>query len=49
MKVVALWCPSCDRMFVGLSFPDALEKTKKHVDKAHPDYDPNWYDQERDK
>lgn len=38
------FCPRCDRSFQSFKgAADALEKVKKHVEKGHPDYDPDWW------
>lgn len=41
-----MYCPRCDRPYVGEGTPDtrALEKVKKHVSLKHPDHDPEWYE-----
>lgn len=47
---VTKFCPRCDKRFVGtgtdaeIAGEVALGEVKKHVTKAHPDYDPEWAD-----
>lgn len=33
-----VYCPRCDRLYPNLA------ACIEHVDKQHPDHDPEWYD-----
>lgn len=37
------FCPRCDKEFSGLTETLALAEVIKHVERAHPDYDPDWH------
>lgn len=41
-----MYCPRCDRMYIGEGTPEtrALAKVKKHVAGQHPDHDPLWFE-----
>jgi hypothetical protein len=45
MAVVTLYCPRCDREKTGEE-KEAWTRLRKHVELAHPDYDPLWADEE---
>lgn len=38
------FCPRCDRAFSGDTKEKAEEVVKAHVNRSHPDYDPEWFD-----
>jgi hypothetical protein len=43
--VFTYYCPRCDdKTESGVSWAEAEKIVKAHVKKAHPDYDPNWFD-----
>lgn len=38
------FCPRCDRSFQSFKGAEvALQAVKDHVERAHPDYDPDWW------